>query len=135
MHNRSQFNKIALIIGLMTSMTPNPVVLPAPLHYHALQDLKNTTLNQHHSYFAHIILTQEDLTIHLKQWKSWNIRPMKPMLILVPPTLAGEQYVSTRTHELGIQETSLHINCKELLAGWLGLQCYALCLLDAHISG
>ena len=27
-----------------------------------------------------------------------------------------------------VQETTLHIHCKELLAAWLGLQCYALSL-------
>lgn len=55
------------------------------------------------------------------------------------PIWAGEQYISTRKHQqevYGIHETILHINCKELLAAWLGLQCYASTLQDvrAHTS-
>ena len=46
------------------------------------------------------------------------------------PIWVGGHYVSTRTH---IQETTLHNNCKELLAAWLGLQCYASHLQDAHM--
>ena len=49
--------QLARMIGLMTSMTP--AILPAPLHYRALQELKNTALDRHHSYFAQITLTQE----------------------------------------------------------------------------
>ena len=33
----------------------------------------------------------------------------------------------------GKQEMSLHINYKELLAGWLGLQCYASNLRNTHV--
>ena len=33
----------------------------------------------------------------------------------------------------GSQETTLHINCKELMAAWLGLQCYAVSLRNTHI--
>ena len=32
-----------------------------------------------------------------------------------------------------MQETTPHINCKELLAAWLSLQCYASSLSDAHV--
>ena len=73
-------------INIMTSMTP--AVLPAPLHYRALQELKNTALDHHHSYFSQITPTQEvkqDLMwrrTYLRQWKSWSILLKRALLTL-----------------------------------------------------
>ncbi len=44
----------------------------------------------------------------------------------------GSSYVSTGG-VWNAHETILHINCKELLAAWLGLQCCASTLQDVHI--
>ena len=56
------------------------------------------------------------------------------------PIWAGEQnnICLNQTILIGgsrnIHETTLHINCKELLAAWLGLQCYAsITLQDVYI--
>ena len=135
--------QLARIIGVMTSMTP--AVLPAPLHYRALQVLKNTALDRHHSYFAQITLTQEvkqDLIwwrTYLKQWRSQNILPKKALLTLESDASDlgwGAVCLNQTTLTGGVwntQETTLHINCKELLAAWLGLQCYASSLQDVHV--
>ena len=56
--------QLAHTIGLMTSMTP--AILPTPLHYRVLQELKNTALHLHCLYDAQITLTQE-----AKQGLTW----------------------------------------------------------------
>ena len=43
---------LARVIGKMTSL--NPAVLPGPLHYQSLQELKNEALSLHRSYNAKI---------------------------------------------------------------------------------
>ena len=92
--------QLARIIGVMTSMTP--AVLPTPLHYRALQELKNTALDHHHSYFAQITLTQEakqDLMwwrTYLRQWKSRSILLKRES---DASDLGWEQYVSIRKHQ------------------------------------
>ena len=135
--------QLARIIGVMTSMTP--AVLPAPLHYQALQELKNTALDHHHSYFAQITLTQEakqDLMwwrTYLRQWKSRSILPKRAFLTLESDASDlgwGAVSLNQKTSTGGVwntHETTLHINCKELFAAWLGLQCYASTLQDVHI--
>ena len=55
------------------------------------------------------------------------------------PILAGEQYTICLNQKIligglwNIYETTLHINCKELLAARLGLQCYASTLQDVYL--
>ena len=93
--------KTAQVIGIMISMTP--AVLSAPLHYWALQELKNTALDHHHSYFAQITDTGSKTGFnvvedYLRQWKSRSILPKEffwcwnQML----PSWAGVGYVSIR---------------------------------------
>ena len=110
----------------MTLMTP--AVLPAPLHYRALQQLKNAALDRHHSYFTQIIQTQEakqDLIwwrTHLKQLKCQSILRKKPLLTLESDASDlgwGAVCLNRKTSTGGVwntTETTLHINCKEFLA-------------------
>ena len=140
---QNTIRQLARIIGIMTSMTP--AVLPAPLRYRALQELKNTALDHHHSYFAQITLTQEakqDLMwwrTHLRQWKSRSILPKRAFLTLESDVSDLGWGVVCLNHKISTggvwntHETTLHINCKELFAAWLGLQCYASTLQDVHI--
>lgn len=77
--------------------------------------------------------------IYLKDWKSQNILPKKALLTLESDASnlgRGAVFLNQKTSMGGVwnsQETMLHINCKELFAAWLGLQCYALSLQDIHI--
>ena len=134
---------LAQIIGTMNSLTQ--AILPTPLNYRGLQELKNEALAHHLSYDAQILLNQRakmDLRWwieHAKQWNSRQILPQKPALTLetdASNTGWGAVCVSPRDSTGGAwnsQEQDLRIDCKELLAAWLGLQCYASNMRNVHV--
>lgn len=134
---------LAKIIGIMTSV--KPAILPAPLHYRGLQELKNDSLNLHHSYDSMVPLSSKAKT-DLEWWMEksfvWNSKPILP----AQPSLTlesdasnhgwGATQVEPRVSTGGVwntKESLLHINAKELLAAWLAIQCFAARLSNTHI--
>jgi len=77
---------LAQIIGTMTSL--KQAILPAPLNYRGLQELRNEGLSLHHSYDSQIYLTPRARTNLIwwieqaGQWKSRPIRTSKPVMTL-----------------------------------------------------
>jgi len=134
---------LAQIIGTMTSL--KQAILPAPLNYRGLQELRNEGLSLHHSYDSQIYLTpraRTDLIWWIEQagqWKSRPIRTSKPVMTLESDAsnLGWGAVRSVPQDSTGgvwnRQERSMHINSKELLAAWLGLRCYASNMRNAHI--
>ena len=127
----------------MTSL--KQAILPAPLNYRGLQELRNEGLSLHHSYDSQIYLTPKartDLIWWIEQagqWKSRPIRTNKPVMTLESDAsnLGWGAVRSVPQDSTGgvwnRQERSMHINSKELLAAWLGLRCYASNMRNAHI--
>ena len=134
---------LAQVIGTMTSL--NQAVLPAPLHYRGLQELRNKSLALHHSYDSQILLSQRAMMDlkwwidHGSQWRSRHILTSQPALTIESDASDmgwGAACLSPEDATGGVwssQERFLHINCKELLAAWLGLQCYAKNMRNCHV--
>lgn len=134
---------LAHVIGLMTSVSL--AILPAPLHYRGLQFLRNEALDRRLSYESSIALSKEAIEdlewwcSNLKQWNGHMIQQPSPQVFLETdasdfgwgvacPTL-GQKSGGHWSQE----ESKLHINCKELLAAWLGLQAFVSNIKKAHI--
>ena len=125
--------KLSQVIGMLVAT--KLAVLPAPLHYRALQQLKIEGLHRHHSYESIVTLNYQS-TRDLQWWvthlKAHNGRP----IVQPPPSLIIESDASNtgwgahcNSHRTGGQwsfsEATLHINAKELLASFLALQTFA----------
>ena len=140
---RTTVHHLAQVIGTMTSL--NQAVLPAPLHYRGLQELRNESLDLHHSYDFQILLSQRVMTDlkwwidHGSQWRAGQILISQPALTIESDASDlgwGATCLSSKDVTGGVwssQERLLHINCKELLAAWLGLQCYAKNMRNCHV--
>ena len=140
---RTTVRHLAQVIGTMTSL--NQAVLPAPLHYRGLQELRNESLDLHHSYDSQILLSQRAMTDlkwwidHGSQWRAGQILISQPALTIESDASDlgwGATCLSSKDVTGGVwssQERLLHINCKELLAAWLGLQCYAKNMRNCHV--
>ena len=125
--------QIAHIIGVLAAT--RIAITPAPLHYHALQRLKNRSLSLHHSYESKVSLDQEsrqDLTWWIAHLGTNNGRPIHQPV----PDLEIESDASNgswgaccnglRTRgQWSRVESALHINGKELLAAFLAVQTFA----------
>ena len=77
---------LAQVIGTMTSL--NQTVLPAPLYYWVLQELRKESLGLYHSYNSQILLSQRVMTDlkwwidHGSQWRSRQILTSQPALTI-----------------------------------------------------
>ena len=77
---------LAQVIGTMTSL--NQTVLPAPLYYWVLQELRKESLGLYHSYNSQILLSQRAMTDlkwwidHGSQWRSRQILTSQPALTI-----------------------------------------------------
>ena len=132
---------LAHIIGLLTSV--NPAVLPGPLHYRALQRLKNRVLRQSGSLDTLITLdeeTRKDLSfwifdLHTQNGKSIML-PTAQVVISTDASRTGwgatSEGVSLGGHWTR-EESNQHINFLELKAAFLGLKGFASSLELQHI--
>ena len=125
--------ELARVVGVLA--TSHLAVLPAPLHYRALQAQKNEGLHHPLSYGSTVVLnakSQENLKWWIKHLSGVNGRPIHQ----APPTMIiesdasntgwGARCGSLRTRgQWSTTEDKLHINCKEMLAAFLALQTFA----------
>ena len=110
-------------------------VLPAPLHYQALQAQKNKGLFHPYSYESTVTLnahSQADLQWWIKSLCSINGRPIQeppPTMIIISDasnTGWGAHCGMLKTGgQWSAKESTLHINCKEMLAAFLALPTFA----------
>ena len=131
---------IARLVGLMSASIP--AVLPAPLHYRALQRAKNLAVARG-GYNCTVYLKEaerQELVWWMKMIKDANGRAIKPRLpdkvIYTDASRLGWGAVHNQ-HQIGglwtDAETNLHINCLELLAAWYAVQAFTLMKRDLHI--
>ena len=137
--NQVTFRELVHMVGVLVAT--QLAVLPAPLHYRALQAQKNEGILLH-SYDVKVTLnpqSQEDL-----QWRMnlsmVNGRPIHQ----APPEVVIESDASNmgwgaccrnvRTRgQWSKEESSLHINCKEMLAVFLALQSFVKDMQCIHV--
>ena len=134
--------RLAHLIGLLTSTIP--AVLPAPLHYRALQRLKGKALrNSCHNYNTVISLDEEavkDLDWWTVQAPGSNGKPIK----LPRAERIIESDASTTGWGASCQgvqtggpwdqrETQMHINWLELKAAFLALETFAANWTNLHV--
>ena len=124
--------QLAHLIGLFTATLP--AVLPAPLHYRGLQELKHAILRRG-GLDASLPLTSEaqaDLgwwtqNLHLMNGKGL-LREQPNMILKSDASLAGWGAVY-QDQKIGgpwtVEEKSLHINCLELLGATFAVQSFA----------
>ena len=125
--------QIAHIVGLLAAT--HIAITPAPLHYRALQRLKNRSLTLHHSYEMKVSLdleSRQDLSWWITHLGTNNGRPIHQPV----PDLGIESDASNggwgaccnslqTRGQWSRQESALHINGKELLATFLAVQTFA----------
>ena len=117
--------ELAKVLGHLTSTIQ--AVFPAPLHFRHLQEDKNKALDLHHTYEHSIPLTtqaKEELVWWRDNLEAWNGKALvsgSPDLIIETDASRkgwGAFCMGTSTGgEWSQAETSLHINCLELLSG------------------
>ena len=133
--------QLAHLIGLLTSTLP--AILPAPLHYRALQRVRNTALWRSRNYDCPCQLTPEakkDLswwTENLPQWNGQNLSYPTPDMVLTSDASRegwGATYEAVKTGGMwSVEEREFHINFLELKAALLALQVFASQMTKAHI--
>lgn len=131
--NRITIRDLARLIGRMTATTI--AVLPAPLCYRNLQQLKNQALlNTSGNYEAKVLLN-EAAKQELQWWKEellrWNGRPLQPpppdLTIETDASLLGWGAVAEGVSTGGLwseEERQSHINHLELMGAALAVQTY-----------
>ena len=133
--------ELSKVLGLLSSSIQ--AVFPAPLHYRYLQQAKNSVLKKQNSYEALIFLNSDALE-EVRWWRNnlvaWNGRALlhqsTDLTIETDASLQG-----WGAHCQGIstggrwprQESPYHINCLELLAGSLAVQCFTKNLAKAQV--
>ena len=117
---RTKLHHLAQVTGTMTSL--NQAVLPAPLHCRGLQELRNGSLDLHHSYDSQILLSQRAMTDlnwwidHGNQWRAGQILTSQPALTIESDASDlgwGVTCLSPKDVTEGVwssQEQLLHIN-------------------------
>ena len=133
--------ELSKVLGLLSSSIQ--AVFPAPLHYRYLQQAKNSVLKKQNSYEALIFLNSDALE-EVRWWRNnlvaWNGRaPLHQSTDLTIETDASLK--GWGAHCQGIstggrwsrQESPYHINCLELLAGSLAVQCFTKNLAKAKV--
>ena len=121
-------SEIARIVGILSSCIP--AVMPAPLHYRALQATKNQAIAvggyDHRISLPHAAKVELHAlvvpTSHISQWEP--IKSPQPDLILYTDASLLGWGATCQGVQIGgawsLEERSLHINCLELLG--LGMQ-------------
>lgn len=138
---RSSPRRLAHLICLLTAAIP--AVLPAPLHYRALQRARNQALRETQDYNHPCRLSPEakqDLTwwIHsLHQHNGRSIIPPTAELIITSDASLEGWGASCRETQTGgvwsMEERQSHINLLELKAAFLALQMFASQRSNIHI--
>ena len=130
--NKATARQLAHLIGLFTSTLP--AILPAPLHYRGLQDLKHAILRRS-GFDMSLLLTaeaREDLewwirNLHLVNGRGL-VREQPSMAMETDASLAGWGAVC-QDQTIGgpwtTEEKLLHINCLELLGAKFAVQAFA----------
>lgn len=133
--------QLACLIGRMSAATQT--ILPAPLFYRQLQNLKNAAFSTSQSYDSRLTLDQaarSDLQWWLKEAQAWNGKSLQCQ----PPDLTlesdasllgwGAHWQSKATGGLWMpEERSFHINVLEMLAGAFAVQTFAKNQRNVHI--
>ncbi|XP_056380443.1 uncharacterized protein LOC130275879 [Hyla sarda] len=124
---------IARVVGLLSASIQ--AIFPAPLHYRALQRLKAQHLREGLGYEDEIALTpdtKEELLWWLKHLQDWNgkaiFNSVPDLIIESDASLTGwgaRCGSSSTGGKWSPEETMLHINCLELLAGFFALKSFA----------
>ena len=131
--------QLAWIIGLLSSAIP--AILPAPLHYRALQRLRYQAVQQSQGNYESAIHLSTEAQRDLHWWihdvPHYNGRPIPaPTADLVITSDASKTGWGATCQEIhtggpwGAQERAEHINLLELKAAFLALQTFA-----SHHSG
>ena len=118
-------------------------VFQAPLHYRALQHQKNSLDFQRVPLRQKVILDVEallDLEWWVKNLTTANTRSVKPLLpkILIQSDASGSDWgtvynrIETRS-TWSLHESSLHINCLELLVATYAIKAFTRSLNNAHV--
>ena len=134
--------RLAHLIGLLTSTIP--AVLPAPLHYRALQRLKGKALRNSRHCYNTVVPLDEDALKDLDWWivhaTGSNGKPIKlPKAERIVESDAsttgwGASYQGVQTGGPWDQrEAQMHINWLELKAAFLALQTFAAKWTNVHI--
>lgn len=132
---------LARMIGRMSATTQ--AILPAPLFYRGLQNLKNMAFRKTQSYDSMVELTQEarqDMVWWTKEVRKWNGRPIR----VHPPDLTidsdasllgwGAAARSVATGGLWTpSERELHINVLEMMAGSFAVKTFAKDRCNLHV--
>ena len=138
--NLITLRELAHLVGVLTAT--QLAIMPAPLHYRALQAQKNEGVLLH-SYDTIVTLntqSREDLHWWVEHLSKVNGRKIH----LTPPSVVIESDASNtgwgaycrgvRTRgQWSQEEMLLHINCKEMLAAFLALQTFVRDMKEVHV--
>ena len=142
---RQTTRQLAHLIGMMTSCIP--AVLPAPLHYRALQRLRLEALGPSRVDYDHAIPLSAQALQDLEWWITQLPLNASQPILPVPPVMSLETDASMigwgavcRNTKIATGgpwskgESTAHINWLELKAAFLAVQCYARQLHNCHIQ-
>ena len=133
------------VIGLMVASFPG--VQYGQLFYRQCDNLKNKKIKENNGYLGALVT----LTTEVKEDLAWwvhNIENQQKNIVTPPPAIEIEtdasnigwgacvkdQKSKTTGGQWSAKELEEHINYRELLAVWLGIQCFASNLTNAHIK-
>ena len=132
---------LARLIGRMSAASQ--AILPAPLFYRGLQNLKNKAFRLHQSYDAEVTLdkpARQDMHWWMSEVRAWNgrsIRTKPPDIVLESDaSLLGWGALADRTATGGLwtpAERCLHINVLEMMAGTFAVQTFSKGKQDIHV--
>ena len=135
-------HKLAHLIGKMTATIP--AVLPAALHYRALQRLKNRILWRNKQNYSAVGILDKESRMDLMWWNSHLPSNNGRTLITPPVKLTMESDASTKGWGAYCQgmraggpwqriEKNQHINLLELKSAFLALQTFAATKTNTHV--
>ena len=134
--------QLAHLIGLLTST--NPAVAPAPLHYRALQRLRNKALKNNQGNCDCQVRRSEESNGDLEWWihlmPKYNGRPVsRPVADLVLTSDASQTGWGATLQDISTggawsrEERDSHINLLELKAAFFALQMFASHRMNVHV--
>ena len=134
--------QLAHLIGLLTST--NPAVAPAPLHYRALQRLRNKALKNNQGNYDFQVRRSEESNGDLDWWihlmPKYNGRPVsRPVADLVLTSDASQTGWGATFQDISTggawsrEERDSHINLLELKAAFFALQTFASHRRNVHV--
>ena len=125
--------ELAKVIGRMSAAVQ--AILPAPLYYRGLQNLKNTAFRSSGSYDTEITLDSaaiQDLVWWSQEVRKWNSRPIRDelpqMVIDSDASLVGWGASTNQMATGGLwtpAERRYHINVLEMMAGAFAVKTFA----------